>query len=372
MLSVVRAAAFGLVLMSAPQAFAQAVSAEVGRPLQNATRLAQSGSTAAALAEVNRARAAASTPAERRKVGEAAAFVYTKARQFGPAARELEAIGAGPRQLAPFYYGAGQFQKAIDTAKRAGGTDMQVIVAQSNLRLNRPKEAIAVYQQLIRTAGPRAQWLENMARAQFESGDKAGYLQSVRQMIRVDPSPARWKTLLSSMRGQNMSNEAKLVLYQLMLETGNLTRPEDFQEMAKLAILDNQPGVARRALGRAVAANVIQANDAMTSRLIQEANRRAQMAEAGIARLPRTPQGFLQAGNIYFGAERYPQAANAFAQAARAVTPAADQARVLGGIALLRANNPAGARARFNSVPAGSGYKDVADLWSLYASTRPA
>ena len=368
----VRVLAVAALLVAAPPALAQAVSAEVGRPLQNATRLAQAGSTAAALAQVNAARAAADTPAERRLVGEAAAFVYTKARQFGPAARELEAIGAGPRQLAPFYYSAGQFEKAIDTAKRAGGTEMQVIVAQSNLRLNRPKEAIAVYQQLIKSSGARPQWLENMARAQFESGDKAGYLQSVRQMIRVDPSPERWRTLLGSMRNQNMSNEAKLVLYQLMLETGNLTKPEDFQDMAKLAILDNQPGVARRALGRAVAANVIQANDAMTARLIQAANQRAQAAEAGLAKLPRTGPGFLQAGNIFFGAERYPQAANAYAQAARANVPSADQARVLGGISLLRANNPGGARAQFNSVPVGSGFKDVADLWSLYASTRPA
>lgn len=353
-------------------AAAQGVSPAVGRPLQSAQKLAASGSTAAAIAQVNEARTHATTPGERRAVGQMAAYIYTRAGQFAQAAQQLEANGAGPRELAPFYYKAGQLDKAIAAAKRAGGSDMQVIVAQSYLRKGDAGGAAKIYQDLIRSSGPRAEWLQNLAGAQFKAGDKTGYLNTTRQLIRLDPSPARWRTLLVSLKQQNMSDEAKLALFQLMQETGNLTEPADFQDMAKFAILGGQPGVARVALSKGVTAGVLPAGDAMVTRLVGAAQQRAAAAEAALPKLPRTAPGLFQAGQTLLGAERYPQAATVLAQAAAAGGPMADHARVLGGIASLRAGNAGNARQMFGAVPAGSDFKDIAELWSLYASTRGA
>lgn len=360
----------GASIVAPATASAQGLPPAVGNPLQQAQRLASAGQIQPALAQVQQARAAATTPQQRNAVAQMAAYVHSRGGNFAAAARELESVGAGPRQLAPLYYRAGNLDKAIELAKRAGGPDMQVIIAQSYLRQNKTKDAIAVYQQLIRTNGPRTQWLQNLAAAQFKDGDKAGYMETVRQIIRVDPSPANWRTLLLNMRGQNMSNEAKLALYQLMIDTGNLTRPEDYQDFAKLAILDNQPGAARSVLNKAVAAKAIDPNDAMTQRLIEAANQRAAAADAELAKLPRTGEGLFKAGVVHFGAERYPAAATTLTQAVAARAPNADQARMLAGIALLRSGNAAGARQQFAAIPTNSQFKDVADIWSLYASTR--
>ena len=52
--------------------------------------------------------------------------------------------------------------------------------------------------------------------------------------------------------------------------------------------------------------------------------------------------------------------------------PMADQARVLQGIALCARGTRTVARAAFDAVAKGSPFFDVAQLWSLYASTHRA
>jgi len=359
-------AALGLAAPLGSAAYAQALSPAVGRPLQNASNAARSGNTAAATAAINQARAAAKTPEERRKVAEMAAFVYTRGGQFGRAAQELEAVGASPRQLAPLYYRAGQFNKAIAAAQKAGGTDMQVIVAQSHLRTGKYAEAAKVYERLSK-ANPR--YLENLAAAQYKMGDKKAYLATTERLIRFDPSPARWKTLLADLKDAQMPREAKLALFHLSQQTGNLSRSQDYQEFAKLAIISNQPGVAKAALDQAKAANAL-GTDAMTTTLVNEAGKRATQAQATVARLPKTPAGQYQAGNILLGAGNYPAAVNAFKVAATGTGNQADAARLFMGISQLRAGQGGAARQTFAAIPQTSGMKDIASLWSLYASTR--
>jgi len=297
--------------------------------------------------------------------------VYTKAGRWSDAARALEAIGAGPRQLAPYDYRAGNYDKAIELAKRGGGSDMQVIIAQSYLKKGDSKGAAEIYKQLTAN-NPRTDWLENLASAQYKSGDKAGYLETVRKLIKADPSPQRWKTLLSSLRGQNMGDGPKMTLYALMRDTGNLTLPEDVESMAKFAVIAGLPGAAVRALNEAENANLIAANDPKTQRLVQTAKQRAQVQELALPKLPATPVGYMEAANIHFGRGEYPKAAALYTRAVSGNVPNTDFARMMGGISQVRAGNAGAAVRTFNSVPANSSFKDVADLWSLFAQTRPA
>lgn len=359
-------AALGLAAPLGSAAVAQALSPAVGRPLQTASNAARSGNIGAATAAINQARNAASTPVERRKVAEMAAFVYTRGGQFGRAAQELEGIGAPPRQLAPLYYRAGQFNKAIAAANKAGGTDMQVIVGQSYLRTGKFDEAAKVYERLAK-GNPR--YLENLAAAQYKMGDKKAYLATTERLIRFDPSPARWKTLLVDLKGAQMPREAKLALFHLMDQTNNLSRAEDYQEFAKLAVIANQPGVAKAALDKAKAANAL-GNDAMTNTLVAEAGKRAAQAQATLGKLPQNGAGQFQAGNILLGAGNYPAAAQAFNRAIAGKAPQADAARLYMGIAQVRAGQTGAARQTFAAIPATSNLRDVASLWSLYASTR--
>jgi tetratricopeptide (TPR) repeat protein len=359
-------AALGLSAPLGSSALAQALSPAVGKPLQAASNAARSGNSGAAIAAINQARAAAKSPGERQKVAQMAAFVYTRAGQYARAAQELESVGASPRQLAPLYYQAGQFSKAIAAANKAGGTDMQVIVGQSYLRMGKYADAEKVYQRLAK-ANPK--YLENLAAAQYKMGNKKAYLETTEKLIKFDPSPARWKTLLVDLKGTQMPREAKLALFHLMQQTNNLSRPEDYQEFAKLAVIANQPGVAKSVLDKAKASNSL-GNDAMTNTLIGEAGKRAAQAQATIAKLPKTGAGQLQAANILFGAENYPAAIAAYNRAIAANAPQPDAARLFMGIAQLRAGQAGAARQTFTAIPDSSNMKDVASLWSLYASTR--
>lgn len=358
-------------VISAP-ALAQALSAGVGKPLQEASSLAKAGNLSAAMARVNTARSAASTAVERRKVAEMAAFVHTRGGRWSAAAQELESIGAPASQLAPLYYRAGDFNKAISLGKRVGGIQGQTIVAQSYFRQNNFKGAAEVYQNLINQHGARESWLQNLANVQYKMDDKKGYLATTEKLIKIDPSPARWRALLVDLKNSQMPRDAKLALFELMEQTGNITKPEDVQEYAKLAIVADQPGVAGRAIESAMKSGVVASDDSMTARLLDAAKKRTAAARAEFGKLPRDANGYLKGGNTLFGAGNYAKAATYFANAAKAGGATADQANVLHGISQLRAGNKSAAVKSFKAIPEASTYSSIAALWSLYASTGAA
>lgn len=349
--------------LSAP-VMAQAMSSAVGKPLQQASAAARAGNIAAATNAVNQARAAASTPAERRKVAEMAAYVYTRGGNYAKAAAELESIGAPASQLAPLYYQARMYDKAIAAAKKSGQT---TIVAQSLLMQGKAGEAAKIYEQLVARNPNNLGYLTNLAGAQFKMGDRKAYLATTTKLVRLDPSPARWKALLVDMKNGSMSREAKLALYHLMRETGNLTSAADVQDFAKIAIVSGQPGVARDVVQTAAASGVLPANDPMTAKLAAAAGKRADAALAQAPSQDGNIAAAYAAGNAFFGANMYPQAIQAFTVAQKG--PNAADATLFKGIAQLRGGNAAAARASFKAVPAGA-LSDIAALWSLYASTR--
>ncbi len=345
-------------------AIAQALSPAVGKPLQQASNAAKAGNTAAAQNYVNQARSAATTANERTKVAQMAAFVYTRAGNYGAAAAELERIGAPASQLAPLYYQARQYDKAIAAAKKSGQT---TIVAQSYLMQGKPAEAAKIYQQMVDKNPNNPAALQNLANAQFKMGDKKAYIGTIQKLIRLDPTPNRWRALLLDMKASPMSRDAKLGLYHLMRETGNLTTEADVQEFSKLAIVGGQPGVAADAVKAAQEAGVLTVADGMNNRLIEASAKRQAAALASAPAGAKSPTTALAAGNAFLGAGQYPQAVAAFTTAQKG--PNAAEATLFKGIAQVRAGQAPAARQTFKSVPAGS-LSEIAGLWELYASTK--
>ncbi len=345
-------------------ALAQALSPAVGKPLQQASNAAKAGNTAAAQNYVNQARSAATTPQERTKVAQMAAYVYTRGGQFGQAAAELERIGAPASQLAPLYYQARQYDKAIAAANRSGQT---TIVAQSYLMQGKPAEAAKIYQKMVNQNPNNPAALQNLANAQFKMGDKKAYIGTIQKLIRLDPTPARWRALLVDMKASPMSRDAKLGLYHLMRETGNLTTAPDVQEFAKIAIVGGQPGIAADVVQKASESGVLTAGDPMNAKLVEAAAKRQTAALAAAPGGAKAPNTALAAGNAFLGAGQYPQAIAAFTTAQKG--PNAAEATMFKGIAQVRAGQSAAARQTFKAVPAGT-YSEIAGLWDLYASTR--
>lgn len=357
--------ALGLWLAAAAvPALAQALPPAVGRPLQAAQNAAKAGNTAAAQSAIDQARAAASTPAERRAVAQMAAYVYTRAGNFGRAAAELESIGAPPSQLAPLYYQARQYDKAIAAAQKSGQT---TIIAQAYLQQNKPGEAAKIYQQMLARNPNNLTALQNLAGAQFAMGDRAAYSQTIQKLVRLDPTPARWRSLLADMKNQPMSREAKLGLYHLMLVTDSIKTPAEVEDFAKVAIVSGQAGYAEKVVRDAVASGVVPAGDSMAQKIVDAAGRRSADALRTAPSDAKDPARAMSAGNAFLGASRFPDAIAAYSVAEKG--PNADAARLFRGISTLKAGDRAGARQIFDQIKAGP-MADIAGLWSLYASTR--
>ncbi len=345
-----------------------AVSSAVGKALNQAASAARSGNNGAAINAIKSAEAAASTAEEKTKTAQMAGYVYTRAGRYSDAANALASTGASPRQIAPLYYQAGQYDRAISEARKAGGEDMQILIAQAQTRMGRPGEAVKAYQALIKANGAKPLYLENLAGAQYKTGDKKGYLATTTQLIKVDSSPARWNTLLTAFRQNQMRPEAKLALYHLMGATGTLSKAEDYQEFAKLALVANQAGIAASALAKSGGGN----SDAMSQKLGQAAAGMNAKAASEAPKLAAAPATAVRGGNAYLGLGQYPQAIAAFDKAIAANGNDSDQAKVYKGIAALRAGNVPLGKASFAAVSDKNGMKDIANLWGLYASSRGA
>ena len=363
-----RIAALALLAVLPAVSASAAVSPAVGKALNSAASSAKAGNTSAAINAIRTAQAAASTSEEKQKTAQMAGYVYTRAGRYADAANALAGAGASPRQLAPLYYQAGQYDRAIAEARKSGGEDMQILIAQAQSRQGRPAEAVKAYQALIKANGAKPVYLENLSAAQYKMGDKAGYLATTERLIRVDSSPARWQTLLTAMRQNQMRPEAKLALFHLMSATGNLTRSDDLQEFAKLALVSNQSGIAAAALTKSGAT----ATDAMSQKLAQAATSMTAKAAAEAPKLSANPATATRGGNAYFGLGKFPQAIAAYDKAIAAGGKNADDARLFKGIAALKAGNVPLGKASFASVSSANGLQDIANLWGLYAATRGA
>lgn len=351
-------------LLAPAPAAAQALKPAVGKPLQQASSAAKAGNIAAASKFVDQARSAATTPAERTKVSQMAAYVYTRGGQYGQAAAELERINAPASQLAPLYYQARQYDKAIAAAKRSGQT---TIVAQSYVMQGKPAEAANIYAELVKKEPKNLNHLSNLAGAQFRAGDKDAYLETTQRLVRLDPSPARWSQLLGQLKNSPMPRDSKLGLYHLMRETGTLTAKADIEELAKISLVGGQPGIAQQVVNEAVAAGTLDAKDSMTVRLLDAASKRQQAAMTAAPKQAGKPETAVAAGHAYLGANQYPQAIAAYTTGANG--PSVGEAQLFKGIAQLRSGNTSAARASFEAVPEGS-LKDMASLWNLYAQSK--
>lgn len=363
-LSLALAAATPLAFSATPAA-AQTVSQAVGKPLQEAVALAKKGNAAAAGAKIQAARAAVKSDFEKKKVAEAAAYVYTVGRNYGAAAKELESIGAGPNQVAPLYYQAGNYQAAIKAASKSGSPDMQLIVAQSYVKMNQPAKAADAYKKLL-AKGTRKEWLEGLAAAQYKMGQKDEYLKTLERLIKADPSPANWSSLLYNLKNEPMGGQAKLALFQLMMETGNLKSGPDYDEFAQLATINGAPGLGKKVLEQGIAAKALP-NDARVQSLMTRMSGMAQTNATSVTKLASSanPTDLMKAGMVYTSLANHQAAATAFAKAGTK-----PEALINLGIAQVRAGNTPAAKTTFGKIPAGSAYKDIAGLWSLYATTK--
>jgi tetratricopeptide (TPR) repeat protein len=197
------------------------------------------------------------------------------------------------------------------------------------------------------------------------------------RLVAYYPKNEYWQQLLYTLfQGPQQSDKATLQLFRLMNEVDVLKRPDDYTEMAQLAIEQGSPGEAQHVLEKAFQKNVFtdaRAQD-KNKRLLDSAKKAADADQATLPKIEKdaetasTGDKSVGVGLAYLGYQQYDKAADALSKGlAKGGVRSEPEARLLLGIAQLKAGHKDDAVKSFHSVKGDPGLERLANLWSLHA-----
>ena len=242
---------------------ADAVSAAVGKPLQEAQKLTSSGKHKEALAKLKEADAiGGKTEFEKYQIERIRASAAASAGDNDTAARAFEAVinsgrlsGAeAPKftqALAGMYYRVKDYPKAITWIQRAlkdnpGDAQMHDLLVQTYYISGKFAEAAKELQAGGKQSEANLQMLANI---QLKQNDKAGYVATLEKLASGYPKTSYWADLLNRVVGKpGFSSTLNLDLLRLKLQLGLLAKPNDYMEMGQLALQVANPNEALKVI----------------------------------------------------------------------------------------------------------------------------
>jgi hypothetical protein len=298
----------GAAIAQEPAKPADTVRAEVGKPIQAARDLIQAKKYRDALAKVHEAEAVPNLTAYEKFVvdltrGSAAqgagdndvavsSFESVVASGKLPAAEQLRLMAA----ITTLHYQAKEYPKAIAWATRyqkEGGTEpaiQQVLIQAYYLSGDNPSAARLLREQIEADEkaerAPPEERLQFLASCYLKMNDNAGYSWVLEKLVTHYPKKSYWADLISRMqRKPGFSERLELDVYRLQLATGNLNKPNEFMEMAQLALQAGFPIEAKKTLDQGYAAGVLGKGTDVDrqNRLRDLANKQAAQDAAAIA-----------------------------------------------------------------------------------------
>jgi hypothetical protein len=207
--------------------------------------------------------------------------------------------------------------------------------------------------------------------------DDACSTKAMEKLVAYYPQPDYWSQLLGSVRSQTSNNDADLLqTYRLMTEVDVLKTPGDYNEMAQLALEAGSPGEAQSVLEKGFQKDVF--SDKLTKdrnqRLLDNAKKAAANDQATLPNLLKeadaSPSGAknVGVGIAYLGYGQYDKAADQLAKGlSKGGVKDEAQARLLLGIAQLKAGHKDDAVKTFHAVKGDPNLERLANLWSLHA-----
>ena len=293
------------------------------------------------------------------------------------------------KAVAQLNYQLKQYDRAIDYGNRAvkGGyadDDINIIVGQSYYLKGDWKGTLKFEEGLVDSdvkAGrtPKDQSLQLVLSACVKLEDNDCTTRALEKLVAYYPKPEYWKQLLYSMaqdKAVNSSERTTLQLYRLMAEVDVLQRPDDYTEMAQLAIEQGSPGEAEHVLQKGFDKGVFSEPRVKdkNQRLLDSAKKTAAADEAS---LPKTEQEAKSAatgdkavgvGFAYMGYQQYDKATDMLsAGLSKGGVKNEPEARLLLGIAQLKAGHKDDAAKSFQAVKGDPALERLANLWSLHA-----
>jgi tetratricopeptide (TPR) repeat protein len=377
----------------------QTNSAKLAKPLKEAHDDLNAKKYADAIAKLREAEGTAGkTPYDQHLINDMLGFAFARTQNYAEAAKMWEAelddgftpqseIPTRVRQLAEAHYQIKNYDKAIEFGNRAikGGfadEELRTLVGQAYYLKGDWKGTLHYEEGLVddkikNGQTPKNESLQLVLSACIKLSDSACETRSLEKIVTYYPKPEYWAQLLYTMRQQTSGNEANLLqTYRLMSEVDVLKSPDDYSEMAQLALEQGSPGEAQRVLEKGIAKGVFTEPraKAKNQRLLESAKKAAATDQASLQRIEKeadtAPTGAKNVGLglAYLGYGQYDKAAEAISKGiAKGGLRNESEARLLLGIAQLKAGHKEDATKSFHAVKGDPSLEHLANLWSLHA-----
>jgi tetratricopeptide (TPR) repeat protein len=390
-------------LVAGPSAWAaeksQQPSAKLAKPLHEAQEDIKAKKFPEAIAKLKDAEnISGKTPYDQHVINDFLAFAYIKTSNYAEAAKTIEAElddGFTPesdkpskiKELTEINYQLKNYDKAIEFGNRAikGGfadDQIRIIVGQSYYLKGDWKGTLKFEEgiadaQIKAGETPKKETLLIIYSSCQKMNDDACSTRAMEKLVAYYPQPDYWSQLLYSLRNQVSSNDADLLqTYRLMTEVDVLKTPGDYNEMAQLALEAGSPGEAEAVLQKGFDKNVF--TDKLTSdrnkRLLENAKKAAASDQASLPKQEKeadtatTGSKNVGVGLAYLGYGQYDKAVDELSKGlTKGGVKDEAQARLLLGIAQLKAGHKDDAMKSFHAVKGDPSLERLANLWSLHA-----
>jgi len=392
------APATALAQAAAPAA-KQTNSAKLAKPLKEAHDDLGAKKFPEAIAKLKEADGiAGKTPFDQHLINDMLAYAYIKTNDFPDAAKAMEAevddgFTTGPelqqkvRGLSEVYYQIKNYDKAIEYGQRAlkggfGDDHTRTIVGQAYYLKGDWKGTLKFEDEqvtnTIKSGGtPALEPLQLILSACAKLEDSACQTKALERLVAYYPKPEYWSNLLLSLLKATANSDTNtLEVYRLMFDVDVLKSPDDYSEMAGLALDAGTPGDAQRVLQRAFERNVFTDKRSMdkNQRLLEKAKQAAASDQASLDKTAKeadaAPTGVKNAGMglAYLSYGQYDKAVDEFTKAISkgSLRNPADTQLLL-GIAQLKAGHKDDAVKSWKAVKGDPVLERLASLWILHA-----
>jgi hypothetical protein len=408
----IAAAAIGFIALGTSTAFAQGagctgngkISKQIAKPMAAAQDAMKTRRWQEVLAKTREAEgvAGAKTQTDLYWMSEFRGYAYHELRQPAEAARELEAALNNPcmpdakkaerlRSLVGLYSSLRQYPKAIEFGNRAlkisRDAETQVAVAQAYYQSGNNKDAARVMNELMTSleasgVKPKEQQLLLVQSACSKAGDNSCVSRVFEKLVVYYPKPEYWQQLMKALRQGDTDDIQKLNVMRLATQVNVMKDPEEYKEMAQLALEEKLAGEAQAVLEQGFTKKIFvdERSVSVNTRLLAAAKKEADADKPTLAkreadaRAAATGDAAVKVGAQYLGFGDAVKAADllqkgiakgGIAKGDPKEKQRVDEASILLGIAHLRNNNKAEAAKAFRSVKQDPTMVRIAKLWLL-------
>jgi hypothetical protein len=375
---------------------ADAVRPEVGKPLQEAQAFMRSNRHREAMNKVNEADAVANKTASesfliqrmRGSVASAAGDTEGSIRAFESVLNAGRLTGRDALQMvqaiAVGYYKAKDYAKAAQWAQRyfkEGGSDpaMRTMLLQSYY-LGRDCTSVSkMLGSATEDNGRRAseEELQILANCYLQLKDTGGYVAAIEKLVVHYPKKEYWTDLLARVQKKpGFSDRHSLHVFRLRFATGNLTKTDDYLEMAQLALQAGVPAEAKAVVDKGYEVKLLgngkdaerhqRLRDLVTKSLAESQKNRAKDEQDALAAkdgndLVRIGMNYVYEGKAEKGLSLIEQGIK------KGGLKRPDDAKLRLGEAQIFAGHRARGAQTLRNVQGADGTADIARLWVLHA-----